>query len=168
MKMKTSFILLLGAILIVFSCKKESNTKYCWQLVDPLGNNINSVCDKTPSEMQSSYPNSCSYYQMGGEEYCWLVDGNIFIKNATENSINHYFQCYGGLHAEKVACDYCQNWYSRQKNTYKPNNTFTYSPVHLQHYCGDTVHTLFQGREIVLRESTDSLITLQFSNNGIF
>lgn len=118
--------------------------------------------------MQSLYPNSCAYYKIEGEEYCWFVDGSSFIKNATESSLKHHLQCYGGVQVIKVDCDYCQNWYSREKNTYKPNSTFFYSPVHVQRYCGDTVHTFFQGREIIVRETADSLITLQFSNNGIF
>jgi hypothetical protein len=168
MKLKINFILLLGAMFVIDSCKKESNNKYCWQITDPNGNLINSVCNKTLSEIQSLYPNSCSYYKIEGEEYCWFVDGRLFIKNVTENYLNHYLQCYSSGSAVKVACDYCEHWYSRQKNTYKPNNTIFYSPIYFQQYCGDTVHTIFQGREIVLRESPDSVITLQFSKNPFF
>lgn len=168
MKMKTILATSFITMFILLSCKKESNNKYCWQLVDALGNNLNAICNKTESEMQASYSNSCSYYKIG-DEYCWLVDNNIFITNKPEDFITRYMHCYGSYTTyQKVACDYCQKWYSRQKNTYKPNNTFSFSPVHLQQYCGDTVHTLFQGREIVLRETSDSLITLQFSNNGVF
>ncbi|MEP6950295.1 MAG: hypothetical protein ABI863_13505 [Ginsengibacter sp.] len=72
MKLKINFIALTCTILGMSSCKKESDAKFCRQLVDNLGNDINSV------------------------------------------------------------------------------------------YCGDTARTFFQGREIVIRETTDSLKTLQF------
>ena len=167
MKIKTRLIILSVIIFSIFSCKKAFDERYCWQIIDGLGNPINSVCDKTESEMQSSNPSPCSYYKLG-DEYCWFIDGNIFIKDKPEDFINRFLKCHNYTSAVKVACDYCQNWYTRQKNTYKPNNTFTFSPVHIDRYCGDTVHTLFQGREIIIRETTDSLITLQFSNNGVF
>jgi len=167
MNMKTGFIALFVIVLIVLSCKKSSTDEYCWQLVDAVGNPINAVCNKTESEMQISYPNTCSYYKLG-DEYCWFADGNVFIKNKPEDYVTRFLHCYGYNNAVKVTCDYCQNWYTRQKNTYKPNNTLSFSPVRIEQYCGDTVHTLFQGREITLRETTDSLITIQFSNNGIF
>ncbi len=166
--MKTVLVILFATMFITLSCKKESNKEYCWQVVDPIGNSLNSICYKTAAQMQDLYPNSCSYYKLG-DEYCWLIDNNIFIKNKPEDYITHFMHCYGSYTSyRKVACDYCQRWYTRQKSTYKPNSTFSYSPVQLHQLCGDTVHTLFQGREILLRETSDSLITLQFSNNGIF
>ena len=167
MKIMTTFIILLVPIVIgISSCKK--NKTYCWQLIDAFGNEMYSVCDKTEAEMKASYPNPCNYYKLESTDYCWYVDGHIFIKNKPEDYINHMLQCFGFSSATKVACDYCQTWYTRQKNIYKPNNTFSYSTVRSQQYCGDTVRTLFQGREVVLRETADSLIKMQFSNNGIF
>ena len=168
MKIKTAFIFLFAATLISVSCKKESNTKYCWQVVDPFGQELHSVCNKTVSEMQAAYPNQCSYYKIG-DEYCWLIDDSIFIPNKPEDYIARYMHCYGNFSSyKKVACDYCQRWFTRQKTTYKPNNFVTFSPVYVKQYCGDTVQTLSQGKEIILRETADSLITIQFSNNGIF
>ena len=134
-----------------------------------MGNNMNAVCSKTSAEMQADYPNPCTYYKLDGEEYCWLIGSNTFVKNATQHKINQVLQCFynSSVQALKVSCDYCQLWYTRQKSTFKPNNTVFYSPVRAEQYCGDTVRTLFQGRQIVLRETNDSLIVLQFSNNGI-
>ena len=163
-------ISLLAIFLIVFmgsSCKKDSEEEYCWQLMDALGNPINTVCNKTESEMQAAYPNPCTHYRLG-TAYCWYIDGSIFVKDKTEDYINRYKQCYGNVNAVKVACDYCEKWYTRQKHTYKPNNTFFYSPIENKQYCGDTAQTLFQGREIILRETADSLVTVKFSNNGVF
>jgi len=135
--------------------------------MDPLWNPLNSVCDKTEAEMQASYPNPCTYYKIG-DNYCWYIDNSIFIKDRPQDFIDHYQRCFGFTSAVNVACDYCQTWYTREKYAYKPDNTFSFSQVRVQQYCGDTTHTLFQGREIILRESNDSLITVQFSNNGIF
>jgi hypothetical protein len=164
---RTKLFILFLLMLTIVSCKKASNEEYCWQLIDPLGNPINSVCGKTESEMLSSYPTPCSYYRLGNN-YCWFIDGTIFLKDKPEDYINHFLQCYNHTSAIRVTCDYCQNWYTRQKNTYKPNNTVSFGPILVKQYCGDTVNTLYQGREITLRETTDSLIKLQFSNNGIF
>jgi hypothetical protein len=167
MKAKTA---LFAAILIIFtasSCIKAGN-KYCWQTLDAFGNPVITVCDKSEAQMKASYPSPCNYYKLSDNQYCWLIDSNIFIKDKPEDYINHYLQCYNHTSAKKVPCDYCQTWYTRQKSTYKPNNTFRYSIVTMQRLCGDTVHTLFPGREIILRETADSLIVLQFSNDGKF
>lgn len=137
--------------------------------MDAYGNPMYTVCGATESELQVTYPNPCNYYKLGGKEYCWYLNSNgVFIKNKPEDYIQRLKQCFNFSNAVKVDCDYCQTWYTRQKNTYKPTNTFAYSPVRIQQYCGDTVHTLYQGRVIVLRETSDSLITVQFSNNGSF
>ena len=118
--------------------------------------------------MQTLYPDSCSYYQLGGDTACWYIDNRIFIKNATDNEIQHYLHCFHYSDAKKIDCGYCQTWYSRQKNIYKPTNNFTYSPVKVKQYCGDTAYTLFQGREIIIRETADSLIIIQFSSTSVF
>jgi len=165
--MKNSLVTLLATILLFGSCKKESPNNYCWQHLDVSGNSINIVCNKTEAEMQALYSNSCSYYKVG-YNYCWMIGSHIFIADKPEDFITRYLQCYGNTSAVKVACDYCQQWYSRQKYAFKSNSTFTYSPVKVEQLCGDTVHTLFKGREIILRETADSLITLQFSNDGSF
>lgn len=165
MKIARYLIVLLLPLFIGLSCKKEP--EFCWQLTDTLGNPLNSICGKTEAEMQASYPNPCTYYKMG-DVYCWYIDSLSFIKDEPQDYIDRMRNCYSFTSAVKVPCDYCQKWYTRQKAVYKPDNTYTLSVTWVQQYCGDTVHTLFQGREIILRESSDSLITLQFSNNGTF
>jgi len=164
--MRTAFLFML-LVVVAPSCIKGAK-KHCWQLVDAFGNELYSVCDKTEAEMKASYPSSCNYYKLGGTNYCWLIDDNIFIKDKPQEYVDIVLHCFNHTNARKVACDYCQTWYTRQKSIYKPNNTFRYSTVTAQRLCGDTVHTLFNGREIILRETTDSLIVLQFSNDGKF
>ena len=172
MKMNKWSVVLVLLCLLIIACNKQSDTTtpstFCWQLLDPAGNKIKLICGKTAADMQALYPDSCSYYQIGGDTACWYIDGRIFVKNATDFELQHYLHCYHYSNAQKVDCGYCQIWYSRQKHTYKPTSNFTYSAVHVQRYCGDTAYTLFQGREIIVRETPDSLITVQFSSTGIF
>jgi hypothetical protein len=167
MRTKASAFFIILVMLTSSSCIKVSN-KHCWQLLDAFGNDVGTVCDKSEAQMKASYPSSCNYYKLGGTNYCWLIDNNIFVKDKPQEYIDLFLHCYNYANAKKVACDYCQIWYTRQKNIYKPANTFRYSTVTIQRLCGDTVHTLFPGREIILRESADSLIVLQFSNDGKF
>ena len=35
-----------------------------------------------------------------------------------------------------------------------------------QKFCGDTLSTLYQGRQIIRKDDADSLVIIQFSNNG--
>ena len=156
------------AVFILCCCRKDSNKKHCWRLLDALGNAYGDVCDKSEKDMEAAY-SPCNYYKLGEEEFCWWIDNAIFIKNMPQDFIDHFMQCNPGrTNAVKVACNYCQNWYTRQKNIYKPTGSFTYGMVRTERFCGDTVQVLFQGKEIILRETADSLIKLQFSSNGIF
>jgi hypothetical protein len=166
MNSKKTIIIALLAVFVAVSCKK--NKTYCWQLVDAFGNEMNSVCGKTEEEMQAAYPSPCNYYKIGAPKYCWYTSNGVFIKDKPEAYITNLQKCFNFSAPAKVACDYCQTWYTRQKSTFKPTNMVTYSAVHVQQYCGDTVHTLYKGREILVRETADSLITIQFSNTTVF
>lgn len=158
--------MLLMAAFITQACEKPDQ-EYCWQVIDNLGNDIYQVCGKTQSEMEEDFPNSCNYYK-AGDLFCWYTDGGVFIEDRSESYIEHAQQCFGLGNATKVSCDYCDKYYTREKHTYKPTGSFQYSTVRFQQYCGDTAQVLFHGREIILRDTPDSLITVQFSNNGIF
>lgn len=170
MKARQHLLFLFLLPILVYSCTKDTDKKYCWQLVDALGNNVSVLCDKSESEMQSLYPNACNYYKLGGEEYCWFVNGQDFVENKTESALMKSLECQGQVQPQvvKVPCDYCKDWYTRQKHTYKPTGQFRYTSIITQQFCGDTARTLYQGREIILRETADSLIIMQFSANGIF
>ncbi|HEY0039037.1 MAG TPA: hypothetical protein VGB71_00170 [Flavisolibacter sp.] len=165
----SNLIKLLPALLFLsafFGCKKEGPPKFCWQKVDNFGNKLEVICSKTEAEMQMLYPNSCSYFKAGGEKFCWMRNG-VFIKDASQEEIDYVNSCFGATGtATKVDCSYCGRWYHREKRTYKPAGTATYSEVRVENFCGDTAKTIFQGRQVIIRETTDSLIVRQFSNNG--
>lgn len=155
-------------MLVIFAGACKKNKTYCWQLVDAFGNEMNTVCGKTEEEMQADYPSPCNYYKTGEPKFCWYTGNGGFIKDKPEDYIKKMQLCFNLPSPVKVACDYCQTWYSRQKNIYKPANSVTYSTVTVQRLCGDTVHTLYKGKEIGVRETADSLITIQFSNTPDF
>jgi len=175
-----SFVLLLLSLgLFNYSCKKEGEKKYCWQIIDNLGNDMGVVCDKTEAELLACVNNgtcgfytggtltSCFYYKSEGVEFCWIIDSSYMVK-ATENKLALLRKCFNFSSAAiKVDCNYCQFWYSRKKSTYKPDGRFAYSPITFRQYCGDTTRTLYQGREVIIRNDADSLIVIQFSNDGM-
>ena len=178
--MKIAFIVITFFTLLSSGCKKESNKKYCWQVMDNLGNQLNVVCDKTEAELVDCIKNNtcgvynnpnvtnCNYYRIGGEKFCWKIS-NYYFKDLTEDQAAMYSRCYyANAPATKADCNYaCTGWYHRHKKTYKPNNSVTYSQVTLEQFCGDTAATLYQGRQIIIKDDLDSLIVIQFSNNGI-
>jgi hypothetical protein len=173
-----SVLLLLLMCLFNYTCKKEAEKKYCWQIIDNVANDMGIVCDKTEAELLACINNRtcgfytgwtltpCFYYKAEGEEFCWLVNGSYMIKS-TENKLALLRKCFSfNSTTVKVDCDYCQFWYSRKKSTYKPDGRFAYSPITHREYCGDTTRTLYQGREIIVKNDADSLIVIQFSNDG--
>lgn len=160
--------LLLTTLLLFLACHKEKDDSYCWQLVDGYGNEMSTLCNKTEEEMKALYTNPCFWYKLEKETFCWMINGRTFIKNKSQSAIDSYLKCYGGGTAVKMDCSYCQTFYWRLKQTYKPNNSVTYSPVTVQQYCGDTARTLYSGRQVVLRDTPDSLIVVQFSSTSSF
>lgn len=164
---KLSFFLLTGFLLTAFlGCKKEETPRFCWQRVDNFGNELEQVCNKTEAEMQALYANACSYYKPGGEKACWTINGN-YIKDATAEKANFLAKCfYGNGTPVKVDCNACGRWFHREKRTYKPNNTFALSQTRVETFCGDTAKTIFHGRQVILKDTPDSLVVRQFSSDG--
>lgn len=148
-------------------------------MVDNIGNNLNVICDKTESELVECVNSgacgnyggpatSCNYYKVEGDRYCWKVN-NYYYGSMTENEVAFRARCYHG-NAGYVRADCslaCTFWFHREKRTYKPNNTITYSQVTKELFCGDTAATIYHGRQIIRKDDADSLIVIQFSNNGI-
>jgi len=179
--MKTFFSAVLICAAFFIGCKKETEKRYCWQLIDNAGNDLDSVCDKTEAELLDCVKNNtcgtylnggsitnCNYYKIDGARSCWKIN-NSYFRDLTESQANLYARCfYGNAVPTKVDCSFaCQRWFHREKKTYKPNNNITYSYITQENFCGDTVLTLYQGRQIIRKDDADSLIVIQFSNNGI-
>ncbi len=71
--MKTSANILLVLILLV-SCKKQSEKKYCWQGFSPMGYVVPGmlICEKTSEEIQAEFPGYW-FYKATEPTYCWTV-----------------------------------------------------------------------------------------------
>ncbi len=162
--------------ILIAGCKKNSDKRACWQIIDFSGTDVTTICDKTEAELLECANNgtcgygnitSCNYYKIGGEKYCWKI-GNSYINDITENKAKLLATCFmGGATPTKIDCSLsCRNWYHREKKTYKPANTTTYSPTTIERFCGDTLSKLYHGRQITRKDNADSLIIIQFSNNG--
>jgi hypothetical protein len=180
--MKTFILILTAVIFLSTGCKKnsEEDTKYCWQVVDNTGNKLVVICDKTETELKDCIQNNicgifnigtvtdCNYYKAGGDKFCWNINNNYY-RDYTETEAAFRARC--GLVTTppiKVDCNFvCERWYNRTKRTYKPANTTTYSMVRIENYCGDTLTTLYPGRQIILKNDMDSLVVFQFSRNGV-
>jgi hypothetical protein len=172
-KVKALCSIALTLLLLFFAgCKKGPlslvGSRHCWQVLDGMGNPLQEVCNKSESQMKAMYPNGCRYYKNDGEKFCWLV-GNVFLSNLTKEGLEMYVRCYNisGGTPQKAPCNYCQHWYHRLKRTYKPATSITYSPVYKEYFCGDTASKIFQGRQVVLKDTPDSLVVRQFSRDAI-
>ena len=165
-------------LLIFISCKKTGE-KFCWQIQDDNGNKVNIVCDKTEKELRQCITDGscvfplelrhitpCRYFKIEGDKKCWMV-GNDYLQDIVENDARAFSNCFGGgVEPVETSCRDCKVWYHRKKMTFKPANTFLYSVTKREYFCGDTARTLFQGRQIIIKDDADSLIVIQFSNNG--
>lgn len=165
--------LIFFAAVMLAGCIKQNpattllDRRYCWQRIDNYGNPLEQVCNKTEVEIKALYPNDCSYYKNEGEKACWLVNNSLLpqiTKEGAELMARCFFTSAGS--PVKVDCNYCQTFYHRRKMTYKPANTISYSLVTSERFCGDTATKLYQGRQVVLKDTPDSLVVLQFSSNG--
>ena len=177
--------LTLGSLLIIscffMSCKKETEQKYCWQMIDALGNKLDSVCNKTEAELIacvndktcglygfSGNVTACNYYRLDEPKQCWLING-IYYGDITEGEANIFARCFSNVTTPvKTTCLTCEWWYHREKSTHRPTNVIRYEKVQQERFCGDTITTLFTGREIIIKNTIDSLVVIQFSKNGIF
>lgn len=67
-------------LLILISCKKESNPKYDWQIVDSEANELQIEYNKTETEIKAKHSNVCSYYRTDESKFCWYLSNGIYVK----------------------------------------------------------------------------------------
>lgn len=173
-------IFILTTLFFLSSCKKESEQKCDWQLVDNAGNYLNIVYNKTEAELlactdcgtfnggQPGTPlgqmlTPCNYFSSCDPKFCWII-GNHYWENTSEKFVNCFFST---ATKTKVICNSCGNWYTRKKMTYIPSNSTLYSNVSLlRAYCGDTATRFNSGSQFIIKQTADSLILLQYSKDG--
>ncbi len=150
------------------SCKDKPQVlpeiiKFCWNITSQQLITIKTVCDKTAVEIATEYPDGC-YYRNDEPLKCWFeTSTNSFIKNCPVSLI---IKVAPNRNFTMVDCNFCARWYYREKRKFLPNSSITYTPTSVTQLCGDTLATLYRGREVPLRQSADSIITRQFSDNG--
>ena len=176
-------LLTLATGILISSCKRDKPAaeKHCWQVIDVVGNNLNYICDKTEAELLACAKagtcgilnggpgfSNCNYYMADGPKECYNINGSVYPEKITESHAALLAKCFGNRSGVyfKTTCVICAFWYHREKRTYKPTNTFVYSQITRQQFCSDTLATLYQGRQVTRKNDEDSLIVIQFSNDG--
>jgi len=160
--MKIELIFLLGIMIPLSSCTKES--KGCWQAFDPQGNNVPGLllCDKTKAEAETAYPQYW-FYRSGEEQFCWQVQigtNSYRTWGVPESIAKRYMEENGAYHFTKIDCKsfcYCE-WNEKHKSKFTGlfGPTLFISETLLS---TDSCSKLSAGRVVVVRETTDSLIT---------
>ena len=153
------FIAFIGTVILLCNCSKYKT--HCWDVYDALGNQIAIVCGKTEDEISAQY--GPYYDRSDAPKYCWTIQlqsGNIsYVENLSEKIINIYVVA---VSKQKVPCGYCQKWSHREKDLHKATGNFVYQQVRIEQYCGDTCTKLFVGKIVIIRDTPDSLITVEF------
>ena len=155
-------------LLILISCKKESDPKYNWQIVDSEANELQIEYNKTETEIKAKHSNVCSYYRTDESKFCWYLSNGIYVTNRSEKFVNCWFSSLSPIKINCSTVPYCEKWYTRKKYVYKPTGQYTVSGVRLKNYCTqDTIQLLNNTTiQIVLTNTTDSLILLERSKTG--
>ena len=159
---------LLAAILMInlFSCNKENNEKTCWQGFDPSGYTVQglTVCDKTLDEMKAAYPGYW-FYRADEPTYCWQVQppqGSRFYMRNVPTSMVDSIRSYRGGNFTKVDCNSFCVWQYLDKTRSKITGLYSPTRMSVEVYAADSCSKLFLGRVIVIRETTDTIVTREF------
>lgn len=153
------FFILIAAIILLNSCSKEKGQ--CWDVYTSNGSLTKTVCGQTEELIRNVYG---KYYdKASATKYCWqaIYPGYfIYYQNLSEKMAGLFFS--DALSYSKVSCEFCQNWEYYIKYIYKPTGEYFNSVAKAQTLCGDTCLTLYPGREIIIRETVDTLVKTIF------
>ncbi|MBK8494505.1 MAG: hypothetical protein IPL50_05365 [Chitinophagaceae bacterium] len=154
--------------MLAISCKKETDKKTCWTLVDPLGNFMNEVCGKSENEMNAEYGGRYFFFRSSDTRYCWKLrrqpDPEKYVRKLPQFIINQFFPTYT---AEIVDCNSFCKWrvlYKRRSKitgNYGPVIQRTETIMNISDTCG----RLFVGRIVTVSETADSIHTAEFAEN---
>jgi len=164
--MKVKWILFLLTSFLLSSCKKDG--KGCWQAFSPLGEDIPGLvlCDKTKAEADAAYPQYW-FYPSDERKYCWLVQIGADSSRtwAVPESMAQKMEAERGYHFTKIDCNsfcFCQ-WVEKRKSKV----TGLFAPALLiteTLLSADSCSKLSVGKVVIVRETTDSLITRELTN----
>jgi hypothetical protein len=166
--MKSIFKLFSFLALLCFalSCTKEANKKYCWQAFDPSGYDATGLilCDKTETEVQAEYPQYW-FYKKNEPKFCWQVQiqqGRISYSRHIPVSMKEKMKTYYGYNFTKVDCASFCIWKWHEKRKSKITGLFGPTGVNTEIYKKDSCSTLYIGRKVTVKETTDSIYYREF------
>lgn len=143
------------------SCKKDTEEKSDWNMVDNSGNSIGTIYNKTEKELLDctdcgtfngytgrlgNIPGfNCMYFKVGEPTFCWTKNNGNFQVKCSEKFANCFYP-----NATQFDCANfnCGKWLVRYKITYCPSNAIVYSSITTKQYCGDSV-VLFNSNAII-------------------
>lgn len=152
---------------MLFSCKKETETRFCWQGFDRSGYAVNGMtqCDKTLEEMQAAYPGYW-FYKVDEPTYCWRVQtaqNTTFYMRNVPQSMADSLNWHRSYTYTKVDCSSFCRWRWIEKSRSKITNLYSPTRAGSEVYAADSCAKLYQGRQIVVRETSDSIYTREFT-----
>lgn len=164
--MKLKLIFILVTIILFSSCRKDG--KGCWQAFSPQGYDVTGLllCDKTKAEAEEAWPQYW-FYRIGEKKYCWQVQfgtNNYRTWEIPESMAKKTMEYNGAYQFTKIDCNsfcYCQ-WNEKHKSKitglYGPTKLITETIL-----SADSCSKLSVGRIVIIRETTDSLITRELT-----
>lgn len=162
MKIKYFFL-----VMILFSaCKKEGDKKQCWYLLDLNGGQVGQVCDKSKVQMESEYTGSYYFYSTSDPTFCWKIQHPaqpvFYLRNIAQYPIDIALPASQGYSAVKVDCNSFCNWEHQDRRGNKNTGIFTFGIKKVESFLPDSCTNIFAGKEVIIRETTDSVYYRKF------
>ncbi|HQE12074.1 MAG TPA: hypothetical protein PLQ78_04955 [Flavipsychrobacter sp.] len=156
-------------LLCLNACKKnETNDKYDWDIATIDGYIYKTEYDKSETEIAQLYPELCKYFRKDEPKFCWYFNDGTWKKSFSEKYIKCFLQQYQPQKVDCKTSPTSEFWYTRTKHIHKKTEQFWLSNIIAKWYHNDDTLEIFNNKsfEMVISNTSDSLIILQRSNNG--
>jgi hypothetical protein len=166
--MEIKFIISVVITVLLVGCRKDN--KGCWQAFDKAGADVQGlvICNKTQAEAEAMHPEYW-FYKSGETKFCWQVQTpsrTSYTWNVPQSMAEKMSEQSGYVFTKKDCNSFCScEWYEKHKSKI----TGQYGPtLFIQEYLlsADTCNKLSVGRVVILRETTDSLITRELAKKN--
>jgi len=165
---KLKHFLFFGTMAILISCRKDN--KGCWQAFDKGGADVQGliICNKTKAEAEAMRPEYW-FYKEGETKYCWQIqtpNRTSYAWGIPESMATKMSEQSGYVFTKKDCNSFCScEWYEKHKS--KITGQFG-ATLLVQEYLlsADTCSKLSVGKVVVVRETTDSLITRELAKKN--
>ncbi len=167
----TALFLFSAVFLLSATCNKNDDvpvvTNPCWQAFDPQGADVNGllICDKTKPEAEAAWPQYW-FYNSTEAKYCWRAQQGsnpvFYAGNIPQSMADKMWALYGYTYTKVDCRSFCM-WQIIEKRKSKNTGLFKPNRVFVETLFADTCSKLFAGKIVIYQETTDSLITREFS-----